>query len=125
MEVRKRILRKRLRLTRSLELEERNVLRLRAGDVVTLTIAPTADEPEPTVPADLRKTLAAAAPKARKLWSDITPVARRDSIEWITSAKQPETRAPDQECLLDARGREATRLLLRPLWLLQQKFGRP
>ena len=31
--------------------------------------------------------------KARKLWSDITTNARRDWIHWITSAKQPETRA--------------------------------
>jgi len=28
-------------------------------------------------------------------------------------------RAPDQKCLLDARCREATRLLLRPVWVLQ------
>jgi hypothetical protein len=63
-----------------------------AGDVVILEVAPAAKEPEPTVPADLRKALA-AAPKARKLWSDITPVARRDWIHWIISAKQPETRA--------------------------------
>jgi len=63
-----------------------------AGDVVTLEIAPMAEEPEREVPADLRKALA-AAPKARALWSDITPIARRDWIHWITSAKQPETRA--------------------------------
>src|SRR6266508_3617485 len=64
-----------------------------AGDVVTLEITPVAEEPEPEVPADLRKALAGAAPKARALWSDITPIARRDWIHWITSAKQPETRA--------------------------------
>lgn len=63
-----------------------------AGDIVTLAIAPVAVEPEPRVPDDLRKALA-AAPKARELWSDITPVARRDFIHWIASAKQPETRA--------------------------------
>jgi hypothetical protein len=63
-----------------------------AGDIATLEIAPAAEEPEPTVPADLRKALV-AAPKARKLWSDITTVARRDWVHWITSAKQPETRA--------------------------------
>jgi hypothetical protein len=62
------------------------------GDVVTLEVAPAAKEPEPMLPADLRKALA-AAPKARKLWSDITAVARRDWIHWITSAKKPETRA--------------------------------
>ena len=63
-----------------------------AGDVVTLEIAPADEEPEPTVPADLRKALAAAL-KAREVWSDITPIARRDWIHWVVSAKQPETRA--------------------------------
>lgn len=63
-----------------------------AGDVVTLEIAPVAEEPEPTVPPDLKKALAAAAPKARATWSDITPAARRDFIHWITSGKKAETR---------------------------------
>jgi hypothetical protein len=63
-----------------------------AGDDVALEIAPAAKDPEPEVPADLRKALAAASPKARALWSDITPNARRDWIHWITSAKQEETR---------------------------------
>jgi Bacteriocin-protection, YdeI or OmpD-Associated/Domain of unknown function (DUF1905) len=62
------------------------------GDIVTLDIAPAAEEPEPDVPGDLRKALA-AVPKARALWSDITPIARRDWVHWITSAKQSETRA--------------------------------
>jgi uncharacterized protein YdeI (YjbR/CyaY-like superfamily) len=66
---------------------------IEAGDIVTLKITPAAEEPEPNVPVDLRKALAAAAPKARKLWLDITPIARRDWIQWITSVKQPETRA--------------------------------
>ena len=64
-----------------------------AGDVVTLDIAPAAEEPEPAVPSDLRKALEAATPKARAVWSDITPIARSDWIHWITSARQPETRA--------------------------------
>jgi hypothetical protein len=63
-----------------------------AGDDVSLEIAPVAEEPEPKVPADLRKALAAAHPKARAVWSDITPVARRDWIQWIESAKREETR---------------------------------
>src|SRR5215471_19004572 len=33
-----------------------------AGDVVALEIAPAAKEPEPTIPADLRKALGTAAP---------------------------------------------------------------
>jgi hypothetical protein len=63
-----------------------------AGDVVTLEIVPAAEEPEPEVPADLRTALATAQPKARSVWEDITPIARRDWIQWITSAKQAETR---------------------------------
>ena len=63
-----------------------------AGDDVTLEIAPAPKDTEPEVPPDLRKALAAAAPKARALWSEITPNARRDWIHWISSAKQEETR---------------------------------
>jgi hypothetical protein len=61
------------------------------GDVVQLEIVPSGKEPEPRVPTDLRRALA-TAPKARALWFDITPIARRDWIHWITSAKRPETR---------------------------------
>lgn len=63
-----------------------------AGDIVQLEIRPVAEEPEPSVPPDLRKALA-AAPPARKVWTDITPLARRDWIHWITSGKRAETRA--------------------------------
>jgi hypothetical protein len=63
-----------------------------AGDVVSLEIMPVEKQPEPKIPAELRKALA-AAPQARVVWSDITPVARRDWIHWIMSAKQSETRA--------------------------------
>ena len=61
------------------------------GDTVALEIAPVEEEPEPRVPGDLRKALA-ANPKAKAQWSDITPVARRDWIHWITSGKKAETR---------------------------------
>jgi hypothetical protein len=63
-----------------------------AGDTVSLEIAPVAEEPEPRVPADLRKALATAHSKARAVWSDITPVARRDWVQWIESAKREQTR---------------------------------
>ncbi len=61
------------------------------GDNVTLEIAPAVQEPEPRVPVDLRKALA-ASPEARSQWSGLTPVARRDWIQWISSAKKAETR---------------------------------
>jgi uncharacterized protein YdeI (YjbR/CyaY-like superfamily) len=50
------------------------------------------DDSELEEPADLRKALA-AAPQARALWKGLTRIARRDFIRWITSAKQPDTRA--------------------------------
>ena len=71
------------------------------GDMVTLEIAPMAEEPEPKVPADLRKALAAAPMKAREVWSDITAAARRDFIHWITSGKRAETRVKRIETACD------------------------
>lgn len=61
------------------------------GEDVALEIMPARKEPEPTVPADLRKALA-AAPDANAVWTGITAAARRDWIHWITSAKKDETR---------------------------------
>src|SRR3546814_2771020 len=62
-----------------------------AGDTVALEIAPVEKEPEPRVPADLRKALA-DNPAARATWSDLTPVARRDWIAWLTAGQKAETR---------------------------------
>lgn len=46
---------------------------------------------EPRLPADLRKVLAASV-RAKEQWEDLTPVARRDFVTWVETAKQPETR---------------------------------
>jgi hypothetical protein len=62
-----------------------------AVDTVMVEITRVGDEPEMRVPVDLRKALA-TAPLALAGWDDITPLARRDWIFSITSAKQPETR---------------------------------
>ena len=80
---------------RSHWLKVSRALRVAAGaevsDTAALEITPMAEEPEPTLPADLRNALA-ANPAAKATWSDITPVARRDWIHWITSCKKAETR---------------------------------
>ncbi len=55
------------------------------------TPQPAGADPEPTVPADLRKALR-SAPPARMQWNGLTPIARRDFISWIAAAKQAETR---------------------------------
>jgi uncharacterized protein YdeI (YjbR/CyaY-like superfamily) len=51
----------------------------------------TRGEQEARVPTDLSKALA-ASPKAKIKWADLTPIARRDFVSWIDSAKQAETR---------------------------------
>lgn len=61
------------------------------GDVVAVSMAALAQEPEPELPADWAEALA-AQPAARATWNDITPVARRDWIQWMTSGKKAETR---------------------------------
>lgn len=63
-----------------------------AGESAAFEISPVEKEPEPKVPADLKQALAANA-AAKATWADITPVARRDWIHWITSGKKAETRA--------------------------------
>lgn len=61
------------------------------GEVVHLEIVPVEKEPEPRVPADLERALA-ASPKARKVWENTTTIARLDWIHWIESSKQSKTR---------------------------------
>src|SRR5947208_15186246 len=64
------------------------------------------EESEPRVPTDLGKALA-ATPTAKVQWNDLTPIARRDFITWIDSAKQPETRRRRSEkaCSMLAAGK--------------------
>lgn len=74
------------------------------GDVVTVELAPSAADPEPELPPDWRKALAGDFPgaaKAREVWSDITPAARRDWIHWMTSGKRAETRVKRIETACD------------------------
>jgi uncharacterized protein YdeI (YjbR/CyaY-like superfamily) len=46
---------------------------------------------EPDVPADLLSALS-AAPAALGVWETLTPISRRDYVNWINGAKKPETR---------------------------------
>lgn len=61
------------------------------GDACRVEITRVGDEPETRLPAEFEKALADAN-AARQTWIDITPLARRDWILWITTAKKPETR---------------------------------
>ena len=46
---------------------------------------------ESKVPTELRKVLVAAQ-RVEAIWRNLTPIAQRDFITWIESAKQAETR---------------------------------
>ncbi len=70
----------------------RSAANARIGDTVSLEITRIGDEPETRVPRDLRDALQ-ASPSARDLWTNITPMARREWVLWIGTAKQEETRA--------------------------------
>src|SRR5271166_1431989 len=77
----------RLRVTKAMH----DAIGTDTGETVTVEITRAGEEPETRVPMDLRKALA-AAPLAQASWADITPMARRDWIFSICTAKQPETR---------------------------------
>lgn len=70
----------------------REAAKIQIGEVATVDVAPATVEPVARVPADLRDALA-ARPDAKTQWVTLTPVARRDWIQWLASAKQTETRA--------------------------------
>jgi hypothetical protein len=92
-----------------------------AADTVTVEIARAGEEPEIRVPMDLRKALA-AAPLAQAGWEDITPMARRDWIFSISSAKQPETRRRRIEKACDMLASGKRRLCCFPgiKWLMKK-----
>jgi hypothetical protein len=92
-----------------------------ADDTVTVEIARAGEEPEIRVPMDLRKALA-ADPLAQAGWEDITPMARRDWIFSISSAKQPETRRRRIEKACDMLASGKRRLCCFPgiKWLMKK-----
>ncbi len=92
-----------------------------ADDTVTVEITRAGAEPEIRVPMDLRKAFA-AAPLAQAGWEDITPMARRDWIFSISSAKQPETRRRRIEKACDMLASGKRRLCCFPgiKWLMKK-----
>ena len=66
--------------------------RVRAGDTATLELVPTKDWPEPNLPQDLEAALAVAPPEIRRLWDEITPMARWEWVRWVNATRNPATR---------------------------------
>jgi hypothetical protein len=65
---------------------------LSTGDSATLEIESVKDWPEPSVPQDLKKALAAAPQKIQGLWKEITPMARWEWVRWVNATQNPDTR---------------------------------
>jgi hypothetical protein len=65
---------------------------LSAGDSATLAIESVKDWPEPSVPPDLKRAVAAAPQKIQDLWKGITPMARWEWVRWINATQELGTR---------------------------------
>lgn len=63
-----------------------------AGQSGTVEVEPLREWPEPEVPRDLARALAAAPDRIRALWRDITPMARWEWVRWVNATTNPETR---------------------------------
>lgn len=62
------------------------------GDTATLEIEALKVWPEPDVPQDLERALAAAPQKIKDLWRDITPMARWEWVRWVNATPNLDTR---------------------------------
>ena len=62
------------------------------GDTATLELEALKDWPEPNVPQDLEKALAAAPQNIQDLWRGITPMARWEWVRWVNATQNPDTR---------------------------------
>jgi hypothetical protein len=65
---------------------------LGVGDTATLEIESVEEWPEPNVPQDLRRALAAAPQRIQDLWKEITPMARWEWVRWVNATPNPDTR---------------------------------
>ena len=72
----------------------------KAGDKISFELEPTKEWIEPDVPEDIVKVLK-SSPKAKALWTDITPLARWDWIRWVRAVKTEKTRRKHIEVMLD------------------------
>ncbi len=99
----------------------REAMGIDAGDTVKAEITRVGNEPETRVPSDLRTALAKTS-SAKHSWADITPLARRDWIFSICSAKQAETRTRRIEKACDMLASGKRRLCCFPgiKWMMKE-----
>lgn len=75
-------------------------LDLAGGDTVEFTLTPSADWPEPEIPADLGTALE-EADDLEETWASITPMARWEWVRWVGATRNPDTRARRVEVSID------------------------
>lgn len=69
-----------------------NLATVKTGDVVSVEITQVNEWPEPNVPEAFALALSNAPDKIKKIWKDITPMARWEWIRWVNSTNVNETR---------------------------------
>jgi hypothetical protein len=74
--------------------------RTKPGHTATIEITRIDDQPEVRVPSDFQNALERAV-KAKTLFEEVTPNARREWVRWIASAKQEKTREKRIEVGID------------------------
>lgn len=62
-----------------------------SGDTVTVSLEPVKTWPEPQIPADFKKALAASS-RAQDIWNQATPMAHWEWVRWMRSTGRQETR---------------------------------
>lgn len=70
----------------------RRAAKLTTGDIVSVELEVLDEWPEPVIPADLAKALAAAPPDIQAMWDDITPMSRWEWVRWVNATRDPSTR---------------------------------
>ena len=72
--------------------ELRRQAAIRAGDSGIVEVESLRAWPEPKVPRDLARALAAAPARIRDMWQDITPMARWEWVRWVNATANADTR---------------------------------
>jgi hypothetical protein len=75
-----------------IQVDERLKAAVKPGDTATIDLEPADEWPEPEVPADLAAALTSAPEAIRRLWEEITPMARWEWVRWVDATKNPATR---------------------------------
>lgn len=70
----------------------RRAASLKAGETAAVEMEAVKQWPEPELPPDFQKALAAAPKKIQDVWQDITPMARWEWVRWVNATANPETR---------------------------------